>query len=207
MSRWNPESYDEAWTRMAAAGKDPHGEVAFVERVVRRHGPVGGADGPRPSVLDAGCGTGRVAIELDRRGYTVVGTDVDPTMLASARSKAPHLEWVHADLASFSMARTDFDVVVMAGNVILFVESEDRPSVLPALAGHLADGGLLIAGFQLARSDGRRVSLGAWDDWAESAGLKCVERWSTWDEDAWASDADYAVSVHRLTAEAAPIGR
>ena len=70
-------------------------------------------------VLDAGCGTGRVAIELARRGIEVVGVDVDPSMLATARDLAPDLEWVEADLTEFDLGRT-FDVVVLAGNVPLF---------------------------------------------------------------------------------------
>ena len=56
--------YDERWRRMEAAGVNPHGEADFVFSY-----------GPR-SVLDAGCGTGRVAIELARRGLDVVGTDL-----------------------------------------------------------------------------------------------------------------------------------
>ena len=51
------------------------------------------------SVLDAGCGTGRVAIELSRRGHDVVGVDVDEAMLEAARAKAPDLTWVQGDLA------------------------------------------------------------------------------------------------------------
>lgn len=50
---------------MAATGADVHGEATFV----RAYAPA--------SVLDAGCGTGRVAIELARHGIEVVGVDVD----------------------------------------------------------------------------------------------------------------------------------
>ena len=53
-------AYDDKWKRMAAAGENPHGEVDFV----MRFNP--------SSVLDAGCGTGRVAIELARRGIDAV---------------------------------------------------------------------------------------------------------------------------------------
>ena len=54
----------------------------------------------RVSVLDAGCGTGRVAIELARHGVDVVGVDVDASMIGEARRRAPELEWVEADLAA-----------------------------------------------------------------------------------------------------------
>ncbi len=195
-SRWDPSSYDQAWARMAADGKDPHGEVAFVQRMAERHGLAPTGPGGRHSMLDAGCGTGRVAVELDRRGLHVVGTDIDTTMLDAARAKAPHLRWEQADLAGLDLAAT-FDAIVMAGNVILFVEPPSRAAVLPSVARHLRPGGLLVAGFQLARPDGRRVALIEWDAWASDAGLEVVERFATWDEDPYHHGTDYAVSVHR----------
>jgi 2-polyprenyl-3-methyl-5-hydroxy-6-metoxy-1,4-benzoquinol methylase len=191
VSNWNPKDYDGAWTALAEAGRDPHGEVAFVERAVTRLGVA--LDGP---VLDAGCGTGRVAIELARRGYAVQGTDIDTTMLGHAREKAPELTWHLGNLASLAFATT-FPVIVMAGNVILFADPSDRPAVLRNAAAHLRTGGLLIAGFQLQRPDGRRVTLTDWDSWASSAGVDLVERFFTWDEDAFTASSDYVVSVHR----------
>jgi 2-polyprenyl-3-methyl-5-hydroxy-6-metoxy-1,4-benzoquinol methylase len=50
------EVYDATYERRAAAGEDVHGEANFVQRFAPA------------SVLDAGCGTGRVGIELARRG-------------------------------------------------------------------------------------------------------------------------------------------
>ncbi|MDZ7617077.1 MAG: class I SAM-dependent methyltransferase, partial [Patescibacteria group bacterium] len=56
------------------------GEVDFVEREL-------GADrGKR--ILDIGCGTGRHAIELARRGYHVLGFDLSEAQLRRAREKA-----------------------------------------------------------------------------------------------------------------------
>jgi 2-polyprenyl-3-methyl-5-hydroxy-6-metoxy-1,4-benzoquinol methylase len=188
---WDPEAYDHAWTAMAESGKDAHGEVAFVERLLVRHGL------PRDGrLLDAGCGTGRVAIELSRRGYLVHGTDVDPDMLGHAAAKMPELPWHLGSLAEVALPHT-FHAVVMAGNVILFVDERDRAAVIANVAAHLQPGGLLVAGFQLARADGRRVPLARWDGWAEAHGLELVERHATWDEDPWTPDSDYAVSVHR----------
>ncbi len=196
MSKWNPANYDRAWKALADAGKDPHGEVAFVERALTRHL---GSHGPRTGgepILDAGCGTGRVAIELATRGYDVGGTDVDESMLAHAKSKSPDLKWHLGSLAAIAIPGT-FATIVMAGNVILFVDELDRQHVVTNVARHLNFGGYLIAGFQLQRDDGRRVSLSDWDTWTSAAGLALVERFATWDEDPFTPTDDYAVSVHR----------
>ena len=115
-----------------------HGEAALVDSF-----------GPG-SVLDAGCGTGRVAIELSRRGHPVVGIDVDEAMLESARGKAPDLEWAHGDLAdpTLDFGRT-FDVVVMAGNVLIFVPAGAEGDVVANAARWLAPGGRLVTGYSL----------------------------------------------------------
>ncbi len=86
---------------------------------------------------------------------------------------------------------------MMAGNVILFVDAEDRPAAIANVARHLEPGGLVVAGFQLTRGDGRRVPVTDWDEWTTSASLDLVERWTTWDDDPWVSASDYVVSVHR----------
>ena len=153
------------------------------------------------SVLDAGCGTGRVAIELARRGLEVVGLDGDPGMLSAARDKAPELEWVRADLSDFDLFEADgssrrrFDAAVLAGNVMIFVVPGTEGAVLEHLAAHLRPGGLVVAGFQLIAG---RLSLERYDDLAAGAGLALADRYATWDRDPWTPGGDYAVSVHRL---------
>ena len=186
-SRWQStdaargDAYDEKWRQMAAAGQDPHGEVAFVQRFEPTR------------VLDAGCGTGRVAIELDRRGVDVVGFDLDPSMLDTARHNAPHLEWVQADASTVALGRR-FDVVVMAGNVMIFVEPGTEAEVVARVAEHLEPAGRWITGFSL-RPD--RYGLAEMDAHAAAVGLELEHRFSTWDAEPFAPSSDYAVSVYR----------
>jgi SAM-dependent methyltransferase len=190
MSRWDETEtprgaeYDRRFDELAARGHHVHGEADLVD-----------AYAPS-SVLDAGCGTGRVAIELSRRGRHVVGVDLDQMMLEAARLKAPHLTWVHGDLADpgFSLRR-QFDVIVMAGNVLIFVSPGTEGVVLTNMARHLVAGGLLISGYSL-RPDGFGVAVH--DDLARRAGLTLVDRWSTWDRREFGPGSDYAVSVHQL---------
>ena len=146
------------------------------------------------SVLDGGCGTGRVARELARRGVDVVGVDIDDEMLATARRKAPELTWVRADLVSLDLGRT-FDLIVLAGNVMIFLTPGTEGTVVKTLARHLGPGGCLVAGFQLSPD---RMTLARYDELAASAGLTLVERWSTWDRADWGPQSDYVVSVDQL---------
>src|SRR5579863_8680993 len=155
--------YDLRFETLAAAGMDMHGEAALVASY-------------RPAtVLDAGCGTGRVAIELARRGIDVVGADVDPAMLDVARAKAPGLTWVEADLTdpALDLGRT-FDLVVMAGNVLIFVSSGTEGQAIANAARHLSPGGRLVAGYSL-RPGGLQPS--GHDAHAAAAGLEFEDRW------------------------------
>ncbi|MCC6435052.1 MAG: class I SAM-dependent methyltransferase [Acidimicrobiales bacterium] len=189
--------YDERWRRLAESGANIHGEADCVERLLAPlHDELGGT---RPiSVLDAGCGTGRVGIELARRGYDVVGVDVDPAMLAEARLKHPDGTWLLADLAELDLsahrAGRRFDLVAAPGNVMIFLAAGTEAVVLQRLAAHLGPGGRLVAGFQLGAD---RLGLDAYDSLATAAGLALEHRWATWDGEPFVG-GDYAVSVHRM---------
>ena len=178
------DEYDATYDRRAAGGEDVHGEATFVQRFAPA------------SVLDAGCGTGRVGRELSRHGVEVVGVDIDAGMLDTARRKTPDVEWVLADLSVLDLGRT-FDAIVMAGNVMIFVTPGTEALVVASTARHLAHGGVLITGFQLQP---RSLSVSRYDEIAQDAGLALVERWSTWGCDPWEGMSGYAVSVHRKPA-------
>lgn len=177
-------SYDERFAELAATGVDVHGEANLCASLM----PVG------PRVLDAGCGTGRVAIELARRGYDVVGVDLDASMLGVARERAPGLQWLQADLATLDLDVGPFDLVLLAGNVMIFLTPGTEASVVARLGTVLRPGGLLIAGFSLLPD---RLDLPAYDAAAVAAGLEPVDRWATWDRQPFVNGCDYAVSVHR----------
>ena len=185
-SQWRAETdleeYYTRWQRLAEAGRSPHGEADFIESL------------HPASVLDAGCGMGRVAIELARRGIEVVGVDLDDDLLDFARRALPSLPWVHADLATVSLGRR-FDVVAMPGNVMVFCRPQDRRAIIANLADHVGDAGSLVAGFELQRG-ADAVTLGHYDEWCAAARLELVSRWATWEGEPY-DGGPYAVSVHR----------
>ena len=178
----DPDEYDKRFAEEERAGRDMHGEANFVESL-----------GPG-SVLDAGCGTGRVAIELARRGLEVEGVDLDEAMLGAARRKAPDIAWHLADLATLDLGR-QFDVVVLAGNVMIFLTPGTEAAVVAAMARHLVDGGVLVAGFKLNGT----LDLATYDAHCRAAGLELAGRWATWDRQAWTETAEYAVSMHKMS--------
>jgi SAM-dependent methyltransferase len=173
-------AYQARFDALAAQGVDVHGEAALVLSLAPR------------SVLDAGCGTGRVAIQLAGNGLDVVGVDRDPAMLAEASRRAPGQVWVQADLAGLDLGRT-FDVVLLAGNVPLFCPAESRVDLVRRCAAHVATSGVMVAGFQLDH----RYRLEDWDEACQSAHMILVDRWSTWDRQTFDGSQPYAVSVHR----------
>jgi len=180
---WDGDAYQARFDALAASGHDVHGEAAFARSL----------DPVPASVLDAGCGTGRVAIELARHGLDVVGVDLDPSMLAAARQAAPGIEWIEHDLATLDLGRT-FDAVIMAGNVPLFTAPGTHAAVVAGCARHVGAGGALVAGFQL----GRGYSVADYDEHCAAAGLQLAERFATWDRDPYPGPGgDYVVSVHR----------
>lgn len=179
------DAYDSTYERREAAGEDVHGEANFVRSYSPR------------SVLDAGCGTGRVGRELARHGIEVVGVDLDDEMLETARAKCPSAMWITGDLSTIDLGRR-FDVVVMAGNVINFAVPSRRQAVVENLARHLNPGGLLVSGHAV-RPDG--CSPADFESWATRCGLEAVEHWSTWARDAWRPDSRYSLAVLRLTSD------
>ena len=183
------QDYDARWERLAASGVGVHGEADLIESLLSE---TGGS-----TVLDAGCGTGRVAIELAARGFAVVGLDADPAMLAAARAKAPDLRWIEADLVDTGAHLGEaFDLVALPGNVMIFLDRGTEPDVVGQLAARLRPGGLLVAGFQLQTG---RLTLDRYDEITAAAGLQLVDRWATWDREPF-HGGDYAVSVHRRPA-------
>jgi SAM-dependent methyltransferase len=176
------DEHDETYERREAAGENVHGEADFVMRLGVK------------SVLDAGCGTGRIARELHRRGLDVVGVDLDEQMLATGRRKAPQIEWHVADLETVDPGRT-FDAVLMAGNVMIYLTPGTEGAVLANMARHLNPGGVLVAGFQLGPG---RLTLEQFDALAREAGFTLAYRYSTWDGEAWVPGGGYAVSVQRV---------
>lgn len=186
--------YAARFARLEARGEDLHGEARRVHTLL---------DGRPSDVLDAGCGTGRVAIQLARLGHRVVGADLDASMLDEARAAAPELDWRHVDLVDLRLD-APVDAVVAAGNLWPLLTPGTHARVVAVLARHLRPGGILVAGFGLddehvpfSLPDGVDFpSLQEYDDACRAAGLVLTARTADWDGAVPYDGGGYAVSVH-----------
>ena len=85
-------------------------------------------------LLDAGCGTGALAVEAARRGASVVAIDLSPTLVDLARDRAPAdlaIDFRSGDMADPALGR--FDHVVGMDSVIHYV-APDMARVVAGLA-------------------------------------------------------------------------
>ena len=192
------EEYAARFAARARSGEDMHGEARFCAGLLE----------PGARVLDAGCGTGRVAIRLDELGYSCVGVDADESMLLVARRAAPQIPWHQADLVTLTatdlLGAPEFDLVVMAGNVVPLLAEGTVGRAVAALARLLRPGGVLVAGFGIdaAHLPPRCpvTPLEEYDGACGAAGLSLRARYSTWDGAPFDAAGGYAVSVHVLDA-------
>ena len=81
------------------------------------------------SILEIACGSGRILVPLAKAGHTVVGLDLDEAMLRKIPAKAEGLDnitWQTADAIADDWG-TGYDVVVIAGNFLMNIVSEEGP--------------------------------------------------------------------------------
>ncbi|MFE7759075.1 class I SAM-dependent methyltransferase [Streptomyces sp. NPDC057429] len=191
------EEYAQRFARLAESGHDIHGEAAFCAALLN----------PAARILDAGCGTGRIAIRLAELGHSCTGVDVDSSMLAVARRDAPTQEWLLGDLARLDALglHPGFDLVLAAGNVIPLLAPGTEAAVVRQLAGVLRPGGLLVTGMGLDAEHlplpEPPLTLTEFDHWCTQAGLTLRQRYATWSGDPYRQGCGYAVSVHSRPSE------
>jgi len=110
------------------------------------------ATATRGSVLELGCGTGRILLPIARTGRSVVGLDASPQMLARCREKlATEPEQVRARVALHQGDARDFDLGTQYALVIApfrivqhLTTIEDQLRFLAAVHRHLAPGGRFV---------------------------------------------------------------
>ena len=117
------------------------GECDFVEQEISRDKSI--------KILDIGCGTGRHAIELTKRGYKVIGIDLSESQLARAREKAKEA-WVAIDFQTQDARNLPFDnefdlaIMLCEGGFSLMETDEMNFEILKNATKALKDKGKFI---------------------------------------------------------------
>jgi len=124
-------------------------------------------------LLEPGCGSGRLAEELARRGCRFTGFDLSPSMLDYTKQRLENrnlrAELQQADMTDFELDR-QFDAAYCLINTFRHLLTEEAAiSHLESVARHVKSGGIYILGFHLIPPD---------------ADPECVELWSAEDDDA-----------------------
>jgi SAM-dependent methyltransferase len=117
------------------------GEVDFIEKEINYD--------KNCKILDVGCGTGRHAIELTKRGYEVTGVDLSENMLGKARKNASNagfeIDFRQSDARNLPFEE-EFDLVIMLceGGFSLMETDEMNFQILESAARSLNKKGKLI---------------------------------------------------------------
>ncbi len=135
--------------------RDYSDDIALVLRTARAAGR---------SVLELGCGTGRVLLPLAGNGCHVIGLDTSAALLAIARRKLAHrgyanlgyanqaavdgsvkVRLVQGDMTGFELAEREIDFAFVVSNTLMHVTTQaGQLKVLQCAQRHLRAGGLLL---------------------------------------------------------------
>ncbi len=138
----NTEVYDLR-AAVHVAGSPEDGDIQFYRELAKQTGD---------PVLDVGCGTGRVAIELARDGHEVVGVDLSSAMLARAEQRraalpptvAARLHYALADMTALDLDRQFGLVITPFRSFQAVTTPEGQRAALSAMRAHLRPDGLLV---------------------------------------------------------------
>jgi SAM-dependent methyltransferase len=120
------------------------------------------------SVLEPGCGPGRMLETIARRGVDVCGIDLSTQMVALAKERLGDRGVVeHADMTSFDLGRT-FGGAVSPINTLLHLTPESLARHLDCMARHLDSGGIYLVQVGLLDQATERNFAGS--NWEASRG-------------------------------------
>lgn len=137
---WYETIFDERYPELfGPLERDPEEEVTRILGLLSLP--------PGATVVDLGCGRGRHAIPLSRRGYRVTGVDLSEKMLGLARARAQRegasVEWVREDMRKF-VRRGAFDACLSLFTSFGYFNDEENEQVIGNVSMNLKAGGALL---------------------------------------------------------------
>jgi SAM-dependent methyltransferase len=166
--------YGQTFAQRVAAGADVDGEARLVDALAPR-----GAH-----ILDIGSGMGRVSAALRSRGHDVVATEPDAALRAQSATTYPALEVLPHQALELDPTRLGlFDLVVVVGNVMVYLGEGTERAVLRRVRDLLAPAGRAVVGFHLTavKAGSRTYPPDEFVADAASAGLRVVHRFGSYE--------------------------
>ncbi len=196
-TRWEQQVVGEKWDfyanrfeKMIADGTDLEGEARLVDALAPR----------QAAVLDGGCGTGRITAALQRMGHRAIGVDKDAGLIDIAKQRYLGVPYLNRDLLLLDGdvltavgAPAEFDIIVLPGNVMVYLAPGTEREVLRVLTGLLKPAGRLIAGFATDRDYSPASFLAD----ADALDLQVEHQFGTWDLRPFENASDWTVAVLR----------
>lgn len=147
-NRWErlagESTYAQVFEDLIERGEDIDGEARLADVLAPRHA----------RILDAGAGLGRVTAALARRGHDVTAVEKDPDLVARSRRLFPDVPMVRADILELSPGMLEshgrpssYDVIVVVGNVMIYLAEDTETRALTTLRDLLAPDGRMLVGF------------------------------------------------------------
>jgi SAM-dependent methyltransferase len=128
------------------------------------------------TVLDLGCGTGRVLAELDDQGLVGTGVDLQPSVITWARRARPRLRLEIGDVRATRLATT-FDLVICVGNTLSYLHTDaELAAAFDTICAHSHPGTLLM----LATLTGSGRHAQGSSEITTSLGAATITATSTW---------------------------
>jgi len=116
---------------------DRSSAAKFTRGLIAQHKPT------TKTVLEIGCGTGAILGFLADR-YDVTGLDRSRPMLAIARQKLPHIQFVHQDMTSFHIAKRFDAVVCVFDSLNHLLRFSEWQKTFRRVARYLEPGGIFV---------------------------------------------------------------
>ena len=166
--------YAETFAQRLAAGVDVDGEARLADALAPR--------GAR--ILDVGSGMGRVAAAMQARGHHVVATEPDPALREQSRETFPDLDVLPHQALDLDPAEVGtFDLVLLVGNVMIYLGEDTEQAVLARVRELLAPTGRALVGFHFTgvKSGSRTYAPDEFLADVAAAGLRVDQRFGSYE--------------------------
>ena len=166
--------YGLTFAERVADGSDIDGEARLADAMAPR--------GAR--ILDIGSGMGRVAAALAARGHEVVATEPDAALREQSRATYPDLDVLPHEALDLDPGELGtFDLVVVVGNVMIYVGEDTERQVLRRVGELLGDRGRALVGFHLTsvKAGSRTYPAEEFEADAAAAGLRVDHRFGSYE--------------------------